>query len=151
MSIYTYDLYVNFVVPKQKNNREQFCLKQASSLLPDVHAYIYYDIKSRYYKKQASILERYFSDLKKTFANSVKNVDWLDDKARISILKKASEISLIFNENMSTAVDKFILHARYDDLDLSEDSYGTNLEIILARSRSLFYSLYKETFTEEHM
>lgn len=151
MSIYAYDLYENFVVPKQKNNREQFCLKQTSNLLPDVHAYIYYDIKSRYYKKQASTLERYFKNIKKIFVDSVKNVDWLDDKARISILKKASDISLIFSENMSTATDKFILHSRYDNLDLSEDSYGANLEKMVIKSKTLFYSLYKQKFTEEHM
>lgn len=151
MSIYTYDLYENFVTPKHKNNREQFCLKQASSLLPDIHAYIYYDIKSKYLKKQARVLERYFSDIKNIFTDSVKNVDWLDDKARISILKKSSELSLIFNENMFTASDQFILHSRYDDLDFSEDSYGTNLEKLLVKSKLLFYSLYKEKFIEEHM
>nr|XP_008194030.2 PREDICTED: LOW QUALITY PROTEIN: neprilysin-2 [Tribolium castaneum] len=134
LAIHAYDLYINTVVPKEKNTREKFCTDLAKQLFPEVWSQLVHSsAKDR--EKLNGQVGGIFGVLKTHFCKKLLTAEWIDDDTRTAIVNKCNNLNLVF----FTPCDEATIVDNYEDLNVTSNFQG-NLINSLVHFKQRVYS-----------
>jgi len=144
LAMFAHDLYVDLVETQSPCNREDYCLKVASSLLEDVSSALYLSTFTREQLNAMDLeLQTLFTQLKFTLQEQFQEAEWLDDSSRSYLTSKLQQLIPITDGGRIFFGDSYMLNQRLSELDMnSSNSYLHNAVQLVRRYRSGLYSLY---------